>query len=406
MSENNNSRGIGHWFSSMARVFSREWKIIFSDMGVMIFFILLPLAYPVVYTLIYNPEVVNDMPVAVVDHSRTAMSRTLVQTAEASPAIMIYAQCADMQEAKELFAENKVFGIMEIPADFDKCIGRGEVANVPFYFQMSLLLRYRTFLSALADIQLKAIGDITSARLEATGAEALGLGSLPVDTQSQFLGDPGQGFASFVMPGVLVLIIQQSLVLGICMLRGTSNERRRRNRGFDPLQVENAPASATLLGKAFCYFVLYMPLVLYVVKCMPEMFALPHQGHPVDYLLFLVPYMFASIMFGFILANLCTERESAFLIIVVSSVVFLFLSGLTWPRYAMNPLWRGVGALVPGTWAVEGFIRINSNGATLGECSYAFYAMWIQATAYFIIAWGLMKYWLAPVGARRVAGQS
>lgn len=390
----------------MARVFGNEWGIIFSDLGVMIFFILLPLAYPVVYTLIYNPEVVNDMPVAVVDHSRTEMSRTLVQTAEASPAIMVYAQCADMQEAKELFAENKVFGIMEIPADFDKLIGRGETAHVPFYFQMSLLLRYRTFLSALADIQIKAIGDITSARLDATGISALGMGSLPVDTQSRFLGDPGQGFASFVMPGVLALILQQSLVLGICMLRGTSNERRRRNGGVDPRQVNDAPPSAMLWGKTLCYFVLYLPLVLYVVKCLPEMFALPHHGHAVDYLLFLVPYMLASAMFGFILANLCTERESSFIVIVVSSVIFLFLSGLTWPRYAMNPLWQGVGALVPGTWAVEGFIRINSNGASLAETSDAFIALWFQTAVYFVIAWALLKYYLrrrpdAPVPVAR-----
>lgn len=395
MADDKQRHGIAGWFDALARVFANEWKIIFSDMGVMIFFILLPLAYPVVYTLIYNPEVVTDMPVAVVDYSRTPLSRTLIQTADASPAMKIEYSCANLQEAKDLFAQNKVFGIMEIPSDFDTRVGRGEQAVVPFYFQMSLLLRYRTFLTALSDIQLKTIGDITAARLEATGASAIGLGSsLPVNTQNSFLGDPGQGFASFVMPGVLVLILQQSLVLGICMLRGTSNERRRRNGGIDPLQVNGVPVSATIWGKALCYLVLYIPLTLYVVKCLPEIFSLPHQGESIDYLLFMLPYMLASIMFAFIISNLCTERESGFIVVVVSSVVFLFLSGLTWPRYAMSPLWRSVGSLVPGTWGVEGFIRINANGATLGETARSFYILWGQVVVYFFIALGLYSYWV------------
>ena len=384
--------GIFGWFDALARVFRREWTIVLSDVGVMIFFIVLPLAYPVTYTLIYNPEIVTEMPIAVVDNSRTPSSRELVRTASASPSISIYAQCADMAEAKDLFARNEVFAIMEIPYDYDKKLGRGEQAVVPMYFEMSLLLRYRAFVSAISDIQIKLVGDITATRLEATGASALGIGGMPVESHSSFLGDRGQGFASFVMPGVLILILQQSLILGICMLRGTSNERRRRNGGIDPLQVNDAPVSARMWGKLLCYFVLYIPLVIYVVKILPEMFALPHAGSAADYLLFLVPFMIASGMFGFLMSNLCTERESGFLVVVFTSLIFLFLSGLTWPRYAMSEFFRWLGNFVPATWGVEGFIRINSNGATLSDVEPAYINLWSLAAVYFVLAWGIQVF--------------
>ena len=39
----------------MGHVFAREFRLIFGDVGVMLFFIALPLAYPIAYTLIYNP---------------------------------------------------------------------------------------------------------------------------------------------------------------------------------------------------------------------------------------------------------------------------------------------------------------------------------------------------------------
>lgn len=390
--DNNDStrrKGILGWFDAMARVFRNEWHLIITDVGALLFFVALPLAYPVVYTLIYNPEVVREMPVAVVDHSRTADSRLLVRTMSASPAIDIYAQCANLDEAKDLFGKNEVFAIVEIPADYSKKLGRGEQAVVPMYFEMSLLLRFRAFLSAFSDIQLKLVSDITNTRLEALGASALGLGGLPVESHSAFVGDPGQGFASFVMPGVLMLIIQQSMVLGICLLAGTSKERRRRNGGIDPLAVRGASVSASIWGKTLCYFVLYIPLTIYIVRFLPEMFSLPHSGAPLDYLLFLVPYLLGSAMFGQALSGLCTERESGFIVIVFTSLIFLFLSGLTWPGYAMNWFWTWLGNLVPATWGVEGFIRINSNAATLAETAHPYTMLWILALGYFIIAWAV-----------------
>ena len=391
--KNTRRGGVGGWFLAMARVFRREFSLVFSDLGIILFFFVLPLAYPVTYTLIYNPEIVTDLPVAVVDHSRTADSRALVQAASAAPSIQIYAQCADMDEAKELFASNKVFAIIEIPADYARKIGRGEQATVPMYFDVSLLLRYRALLSSVTDLQMKLTQEITGTRLETMGASTLGIdGGLPVNSHSSFLGDPGQGFASFVMPGVFILILQQSMVLGICMIAGSSKERRRLNGGIDPRTINGVPASATIWGKALCYMVLYLPSVLYVVKVLPEMFALPHSGAAVDYLLFLVPLMLGSAMFGQALSGLCTERESCFIVVVFTSIIFLFLSGLTWPRYAMNQFWIWLGNLVPATWGVEGFIRINSNAATLAETVHPFHMLWILAAGYFLVAWGVQSY--------------
>lgn len=383
--DKSNKKRIG-WLLQTGLAFRREWATIFSDMGVMIFFIILPLAYPIVYTLIYNPEVVTRMPVAIVDNSRSEMSRELVRTMEAAPAISIYGYCADMGEAKRLFAENKVFGIVEIPADYEKKIMRGEQATVPFYAEVSLLLRYRAYLSALTDIQLKLATDITATRLSAAGASSLGLQGLPIETNGSFLGDPGQGFASFVMPGIIILIIQQSMVLGICLIGGTARERRNR------MAPQTLSSTAIVIGKALCHTIFYIPVTIYVVHFIPEIFGLPHQGAPADYLLFLLPFLLASALFGQMVQLICKERESTFVIVVFTSVLFLFLSGLTWPRYAMNRLWTLAGDLVPATWGIEGFIRINSNAATLAENATPYIALWIMTIVYFFGAWWVTSY--------------
>ena len=71
----------------MGRVFRNEWSLVLGDVGVILFFFILPLAYPIVYTLIYNPEVVEKMPVAIVDNCRSAESREFAFKADACPAI-------------------------------------------------------------------------------------------------------------------------------------------------------------------------------------------------------------------------------------------------------------------------------------------------------------------------------
>ncbi len=380
---------IGSWFRDMALVMRREFRLVTTDIGVLIFFLALPLAYPIVYTLIYNTELVRDIPVAVVDNCRTEQSREFVRMADATEGISISGYASSLSEARRWMDEKGCYGIMVIPENYSRNIGRGDQSVVTFYSDMSLLLRYRAFLTALTDIQLE-----TGAELRTEAMSALGVSTAsaaPVDNEAFFLGDTEQGFASFVIPGIVVLILQQSMVLGITMLGGTSRERRRRNGGIDPLEV-NAPASATVIGKMLCYVMIYLPLTVYILHYVPIMFHLPHIGHIADFLLFIFPMLIATAFFGLTLQLFVKEREASLVVIVFTSVVFLFLSGLTWPRYAMNSLWTFVGDCIPAVWGVEGFIRINSNGATLAENTHAFLMMWALAGVYFILSCIVLRY--------------
>ena len=52
-------------------IWKEELRNVFKDSGVMIFFFLVPLAYPVLYAFIYNNEVVHEAKLVVVDQSDT-----------------------------------------------------------------------------------------------------------------------------------------------------------------------------------------------------------------------------------------------------------------------------------------------------------------------------------------------
>lgn len=396
-----------NWFSSVGTVFARTFRLIFKDQGAMLFFIFLPLVYPVIYTLIYNPELVRDVPIAVVDNSRTAASREFMRVTSGAPVISIYDYVPDMAEAKRLMAEHKVFGVMLIPENFGKDLGNGVPAHVTFYSDMSLFLRYRAFIADMSDVQMEMTNRITHMKAEELGLDSMlaGDSALPVNSESNFLGDTDQGFASFVIPGIVVMILQQSMLLGICLLGGTSRERRRKNGGLDPLEPDSEPASAVVWGKTLCFTVFYIAFTIYNLRIVPEMFSLPHYGSAADYLLYIFPMLLATAFLGQGLVVLMKDREAPFRLIVVSSVVFLFLSGLIWPRYAMSKLWYWLGNFVPATWGIEGFVRINANSATLAENSTQYLAMWGLTALYMVFAWWTTSYLRTrPVRRRDTAG--
>jgi ABC-2 type transport system permease protein len=382
---------IFNWITDTLSVFKRELYVVSHDVGVLIFFFFLPVVYPIVYTLIYNPEVVTDIPVAIVDRSRTSESRELVRMASAAPAIQIYSYCANLEEAKSQMASGDVYGILEIPDDYATSLGNGKQAVVQFYAESSLLIRNRAFVSALSDLQMALAQKITVERVSALGVTTSG-SALPVNSKSNFLGDTEQGFASFVIPGIIILILQQSMLLGICMLGGTERERRLRNGGKDPMSIDTAGTLATIIGRSLCYVFLYIPASIYILNIIPMIFDLPQIGDPLQVMLFVFPLLVASSFMGQALNLFMRERESAFILIVFLSVLFLFLSGLTWPRYAVNDLWTAVGNCIPSTWGVEGFIRINSNGATIGENATQFTMLWVLAGVYFIAAYFVVRH--------------
>lgn len=312
---------------------------------------------------------------------------------DATQGMEVFNTVPNMQDARRLMNEKKVYGILEIPADYGKKLARNEQGVVTFYSEMSLLLRFRTFVSALTDVQLAAGTKVRQGTVDMLGLPAEGMNKMPVDSEAIMLGDPTQGFASFIIPGILILILQQSMVLGVTMLAGGSKERRRRFGGIDPESVNAGPLT-TIWGKTLCYVILYIPVCVYVLDIVPLMFNLPHIGDIRQMMLFVVPMLFASAFFGQTLSVFVTERESSMLVIVFTSVVFLFLSGLTWPRYAMNDLWLWIGDAIPATWGVEGFIRMNSNGSPLWEESHPYTMLWVLAAIYMTTAYFITRYTL------------
>jgi len=93
-------------------IWKDELRNVFKDAGVMIFFFLVPFVYPLLYSFIYNNEVVHEAKMVVVDQSDSYLSREFTRRVNATPDVEVVGVCPDMAEAKKMLDEKKAYGIL------------------------------------------------------------------------------------------------------------------------------------------------------------------------------------------------------------------------------------------------------------------------------------------------------
>lgn len=373
------------------KVFVRHFKFIITDQGLVLFFMFLPLVYPVIYSLIYNPELVRDIEVVVVDNDRTAASRDLTRKFDATQEIKVTGYAASLSEGRRAMNEHKCYAIIEIPSGYDRTMGRGQSAPVIMYCDMSLMLRYRSLLVGATNVQSAVSTEIQAAEVSAVvpdGASYMVGDPMPI--ASIAMGNIESGFDSFIMPGVIIFILHQCIILAVGMMGGTMRDRPQLY-GFNPL-LRRPPLLTAQIANALCCIIIMAAPTAYIVHYVPLMFSFPMAGSIWEIMAFLLPMIIAAVFLGDCVQGLCRQREDIFIVWVVTSVLLLFLSGLTWPRSAMSPFWRLVGDLIPATWGMEGFIKMNANGASLAQVSRAYIMEWVLCIGYGILAYCVRRF--------------
>lgn len=365
-----------------AMIWRQEMKQVFRDEGVLIFFIIVPLVYPLLYSWIYNNEVVHEVPVVVVDDSHSALSRQFIRSCDASPDVKVFCYAADMDEARSLVSRQLAKGIYYIPSDFAIHINRMEQAVVSVYCDMSLMLTYKAIYQTAvavtqqmgAGIQKKLSGNYTDREDAIT--------TRPLDFDDVPMFNPTGGYGTFILPAVLMLILQQTLVLGIGLSAGTAREN---NRYGDLVPVHPAYSGIyrIVCGKALCYLMVYAVMGAYLTMVVPRLFSFVCLAHWQDLLLLMIPYLLACVFFGMTVSCLVRYRENVMLLMVFISLPLLFMTGVSWPQSDIPGVWQGVSWLFPSTFGVRAFVRMNTLGGTLSDVLPELRYLWIHAAVYF-----------------------
>ena len=370
------------WLEDAAYVWRQEIKQMVYDEGVLIFCVIVPLVYPLLYSWIYNNEVVREVPVVIVDQSHSQQSRQFIRMVDASPDVRVLCYAEDLDDAQSLVSRQVAKGVYLIPADFATNLNRMQQGVISVYCDMSLMLTYKAIYQTSvlvtqamgAEIQRKVSGNYTAREDLIT--------TRPLDFEDVPIFNPAGGYGNFIIPAVLMLIIQQTLILGIGLAAGTARER---NRYSDLVPINRCYGGIyrIVTGKALCYLMVYAVMAAYLTLIVPRIFSFIALIQWQDLLALMLPYLLACVFFGLTVSCLVHYRENVMLLVVFISVPLLFMTGVSWPQSAIPGFWQGVSWLFPSTFGVRAFVRMNTMGGVLSDVVPEIRYLWIQAAAYF-----------------------
>ena len=180
---------------------------------------------------------------------------------------------------------------------------------------MSGLLYYKALLTANTNVSLAMNADIKVERSANTTDRQDEITAYPIEYEDVALYNPTNGFAAFPIPAVLVLIIQQTLLLGIGLSAGTAREQNR-FRDLVPINRHYNGTLRIVMGKGLSYFMVYSLVSVYILCVVPWLFSLNQIAIPGVPTLFTLPYLAACIFFAMTASIAIRNRETCMLLFV------------------------------------------------------------------------------------------
>jgi ABC-2 type transport system permease protein len=370
--------------SGFVEVFKEELHRIFTVRSAFSVMVLGVAFYALFYPQPYLNEALRNVPIAVVDRDGTQSSRDFARRVDATPDVAVTQVLPDLASAqREVFAR-RVDGILVIPQYFERELLHGRPSPVALYADASYFLIYQRVAGAVAAVARTVGAEIETARLIAIGADPAiaAAASDPLRLTAVPVFNPEGGYATYVLPAAFVLILQQTLLMGVGLLgtlpgAGPAEGVTRRRR---PLPV------AIVAGKLLAYLALEAVILPIYLIVLPYLYGVPRLGGVIPILIFAVPFVLSVAGLGFVVAGIFQRPVRMQLILAAAGLPLFMVAGFSWPSEAIPPVIRLLSHLMPSTSAIDGFVKLSQLGAPLSAVNSEFFTLWALAFFYNLVA--------------------
>ena len=374
----------------LLKVAFAEWKLMYTDPAAVLLLVVAGVLYAFYYPTPYINQTVSKVPVAVVDLDNTAMSRELTRMATAAQQIEVKAVYADRRQAEESMSRDEIYGFMVIPENMEKNIRNHEQVSVNIFTHGAYVMLHGAIGTAFSTCAL-TLGATNKVKQIALGkqvpsAKAIAMRD-PIPISIQTLYNSSGSYSNYVVPSVLVVILQQSLIIGICVLGGSRAHRRFRKK-FRDSPVENETVLCRYFGRSLAYFLHYCSFILFYHCIVYNLFDFPRRGEVLPMVVFSIVFLASTINLGMVVSQVFLRRESSMQLFLYLSIPILFLANFSWPSYLMPHWMTALSYILPSTFAVPAWLSIEQMGGDIYDVAPKLYQLAIQGIVY--LALGLL----------------
>ena len=370
--------------NEIIKIISNEFRAIGTNIPILIVLILGNVGYGFLYNLLYNTNVYKEAPIAIVDMSQSDLSRHFIDYIDATQQVKVVSKTMNFDEAKRMLIEREIVGFLYIPSELKEEIMRGNQAQCVVYGSTLSFLDYLNIYEAVNFASLDINSELLPEMVESLNMiDVLFLANdKAVNIVNEPLYNTSEGYGTYLIPPVMVIIIFQTLMITIAMRCGEEKTTRLRDNKTTSWDY----SIKIVLGKAFTNVMIYSVFSIFFLGLLPLIFDLPHLGDSLDIIILMIPYLFASVFFCLSLSPLYTDGDMPLFFIVFMSVPLVFLTGISYPLELMPWHWKIFHYLIPTAPATLAFVKLDCMGGDLSNVVPEMINLWIQCAVYFVIA--------------------
>ena len=352
------------------------------------------LLYFLFYPLPYGPETVRAVPVVVADYDASPMSRQIERDLDATQAVRVQGVSRSVEDAVPRLQSGEIGGIVVVPQDFYRDVLHGTPTGVTVMGNGGYIVVDGTVLETTAEVVAETAAPALAAKLVQSNvppAAVLRIAHSGPVFVKQPLFNTVQGYASYVVPASMGLIVHQLLIIAICIVIGTWMEG-----GRWAIASDKGLSFAAFAGMVGGFWLVVFAALMFWIGFVFWYHDLPRAANLSGAMVFGALYALAVAGVGIALGCWMGERERALQIIGGISIPLLFLSGFAFPVESISQPLVWLSHLLPSTPGIQGFIKLNQMGATWREAWPQVSNLLALAVLYTGIAW-----WVA---SRRATG--
>lgn len=372
-------------------IVKREIVNLSHDSDIRILVLIAPLFYSIFYASLYFNKTETDIPVVVVDQDGSTLSRQFINKLDAHQLISVTHNTADLTEAETLLKNDEVQSIIIIPKDFDAKLRSGR-ANT-----LKVLLNTQRFLHS-NDIN-RAINEVgfdyaAESRMKVFNSKGIGAGQAeqmiePLKEEVRFMYNPMLTYGDFLIPGVLMLILQQTLILGLAQSLAKEREENSLLRWYSDA---NGSTSAAITGKTIIYFFFFLVYSFFFITFHFWLFEVPSYAPVINTLALTALFLLVSISFTVLIGSFFKSKLGVLQIIAFSSYPFFFLTGFAWPLISFPDPLIWLGDLLPLKPFLAAFLKTFRMGGDVSLINPELKHLAILGVGYSLLAYLRMKY--------------
>lgn len=339
------------------------WKLIFKDKGAILLLFGAGLVYSFFYPLPYHFEQVESVPTILVDQDNSHSSRALSRLLFASPNLDIKQVTDQASAIEQQLWSGDVMAMIIIPPGFHTDLLAGRVAEVQIASHGGYLLAGSKALKNATEASLMMGAAVSLQKAQSMGLSTQqAMASLqPIRVETRSLFNPHDGYGHSIVPAVMVLIIQQTLLIGVTLLLGRQTELKQLPTG-----------SKAYFGMLLTFTIIALLNTMYFFIVATQLQHYSKIGHFGTLLAFSIVFCLCISAFALILGRLFKTRERGLQLLLITSVPMLFVSGYSWPAESLPDLLYYARWVLPTTSGIHGFVSINQLGASLMDVWWEF----------------------------------